>query len=67
MDEKHKEINRRDFLKTLGAAGIATSAVVGLAGCDSPTAAITGSSGTGESGEMTYRTNRTTGDKVSIL
>ncbi len=59
-------ISRRDFLKTMGVAGLATA---GLASCK-------GDKGVGEVdpsgselpiGKMTYRTNPNTGDKVSLL
>ena len=60
-----KNISRREFLKTMGVAGIATT---GLASCvgtkkdakDSPEGEV-------PKDKMTYRTNPTTGDKVSIL
>ena len=56
-----KEMSRRSFFKTLGAAG----AAAGLAACGS------GNSRAAmeeiPSGQMTYRTNPSTGDKVSIL
>ena len=66
-----KEINRRDFLKTLGAS---TAAVAGvsLAGCtnvkDSAAQEDAKSYTDAEpSGQMTYRVNPNTDDKVSIL
>lgn len=64
---QNKNINRRDFLKQLG-AGAAAGTVL-LAGCkpsqsstqkDTAQSEIDGS-------KMTYRTNPTTGDKVSLL
>ena len=67
-----KNIDRREFLKRAGAAGIIMS---GLAACkDSSTslgmtgkkAGMTDNTQVGE-GEMTYRTNPGNGDKVSIL
>lgn len=58
-----KEISRRDFFKIAGSAGLASA---GLAACndrrESTNAAIQTALG-----EMTYRTNLNTGDKVSIL
>ncbi|KAB4253912.1 aldo/keto reductase [Bacteroides uniformis] len=58
-----KEISRRDFFKIAGSAGLASA---GLAACndrrESTNAAIQTALG-----EMTYRTNPNTGDKVSIL
>ena len=55
-------ISRREFLKRAGAAGIAAA---GLAACDSQGRADSGVPA--PEGEMTYRTNPKTGDKVSIL
>ena len=60
MEERNSDnISRRDFLKTLGIAGLAST---GLTACgnakDSPD---------GEYGEMTLRTNPTSGDRVSLL
>ena len=56
-----KNIDRREFFKTAGSAALAMSAV----GC------VRGSQSNGAdaepAGEMTYRTNRHNGDKVSIL
>jgi predicted aldo/keto reductase-like oxidoreductase len=60
MDKK--KFNRRDFLKTLGVGTVATTAA--LYGC--------GTKGKGGNdnvpmGKLTYRTNRHTGDKVSLI
>ena len=55
-------ISRREFLKRAGAAGIAAA---GLVACDSQGRAASGVPA--PEGEMTYRTNPKTGDKVSIL
>ena len=55
-------ISRRDFLKITGIAGLATA---GLSACsDKNTGAATPRH---KSGEMTYRVNPSTGDKVSLL
>ena len=56
-----KDISRRDFLKVLGAAGVATA---GISACTR-----SADSGEGEvpADGMTYRTNPTTGDRVSLL
>jgi len=65
--DKKETINRRNFLKTLGAASVATTA--GLYGC-SPDNAVTaegGSIGEVPTDKMTYRTNPNSGDKVSLL
>lgn len=58
----NKKINRRDFMQVSAAASVATAAA--LTGCaegDNNTA------GPKPKGEMTYRTNPKTGEKVSIL
>lgn len=67
MEYKNKkEITRRDFLKMVGGAGAAT---VGLAGCgrSKENVGTLESSGEIPTDRMTYRTNPTTGDRVSIL
>ena len=61
------DINRRDFLKRLGVGVAASSAL--LTSCVKGVEAAKGET-SGEDvggGEMTYRTNPSTGDKVSIL
>ncbi len=65
---KNKNINRREFLKRLGlgTAAISSAAVVGCAKKQNPAAAST-AQGEIPTDSMTYRTNPTTGDKVSIL
>ena len=62
MDHK-KTITRRDFFKAAGAAGVAAA---GLAACQDRqhTASAEGDVPTGQ---MTFRTNPSTGDKVSLL
>ncbi len=68
MNKKNKkEIDRRKFLKVLGAGAVTTT--VAMYGCSyqSDSAAINGSPGDTQTGEMTYRTSPSTGDKVSIL
>lgn len=72
-----KDINRREFLKRAGAATAfvgataAISSCTGGAGTNKVGEVLTGNSsaGTGEKpiGEMTYRTNPRTGDRVSLL
>lgn len=69
MEKKQnkKELNRRDFLKVLGAgAAASTVALYGCGGGASDGAG--GGTASGEpTGDMTYRTHPRTGDKVSIL
>ncbi|MBR0037590.1 MAG: aldo/keto reductase [Bacteroidales bacterium] len=71
-----KNIDRRDFLKRIGAAGAVVGATTTLAACaggkgsEAVTEAITGNavnSGEKPIGDMTYRTNRRGDDKVSLL
>lgn len=60
----NNNISRREFLKRLG---IGTSvASLSLAGCKNASKVVSSSSDLKE-GEMTYRTNPKTGEKVSIL
>ncbi len=63
---KH-EINRRDFLKSLGAGAIASSAL--LSACKSKNGEMSAAGSYQEPpvGKMTYRINPNTKDKVSIL
>ena len=66
--DKNKEINRREFLKRLG-VGVTVSAI-GLAGCNTKNKnVVSGQTAQGEipTDKMTYRTNPTTGDRVSLL
>ena len=67
-----KNIDRRDFFKTAGSAALVMGGLGAVAGCkdSSATLGMTGAKQgvTGaEPGEMTYRTNKGNGDKVSIL
>ena len=66
MENENKNISRRKFLKTLGATG-ATVAAAGIVGCNATNDEHTADSAPIPRGEMTYRTNRHTGDKVSLL
>ncbi len=63
-------MNRRDFLKAMG-AGAAVISAAGMTGCAGGrnSGAATGKNAGGETSaaEMTYRTNPTTGDRVSLL
>ena len=58
---KQNNISRRDFLKAMGMAG----ATAGLAACGNSTSSSANSDSL--KGEITYRTNPSTGDKVSLL
>ena len=62
-----ENLNRRGFLKRLG-LGVSTTGLA-LAGCESAGKKILSpeTSAALETGEMTYRVNPTTGDKVSLL
>ena len=59
-----KKINRREFLKRGGAAAAAVSGMGLLTSCNNNKVSATDNSATGE---MTYRTNPETDDKVSLL
>jgi len=63
-----KNINRRNFLKTLGGTGsiVTTTAMVGCRS-NNKVSAEGGSIGEVPTGKMTYRINPHTGDKVSLL
>lgn len=63
-NENKKTISRRNFFKTMGAAGLATAGLTACAGADKDASA---SKGEKKPGGMTYRTNPTTGDRVSLL
>lgn len=57
-----KEINRREFFKVMGAAGVASA---GLSACSEGN--TTASTQDIPTDQMTYRVNPKTGDKISIL
>ncbi len=65
--KNRREIYRREFLKVLGVGTATTTAA--LYGCSLKEGSAAGTGGTGNApaGEMTYRINPSTGDKVSIL
>ena len=63
-DMKHKDISRRDFLKTAGAAGLAAA---GLTACGNGSGASSAETEADPAGQMTFRTSPTTGDRVSLL
>lgn len=60
-----KDMDRRDFLKTAGSAGLIMSGLGTFAGCRENSSSH--GSESEATGEMTYRTNKSNGDKVSIL
>lgn len=66
---KKNNIDRRDFFKTAGSAALVMGGLGAIAGCKNggDSSAALGMTGKTEPGEMTYRTNRGNGDKVSIL
>ena len=59
-------MDRREFLKHIGGAAVATSVVLSACKNDEKEAPVVGNIIDGQ-GEMTYRINPNTGDKVSIL
>lgn len=61
-----KDIDRRDFLKRSGAAAVAMSSMGVITGCKN-NAHVSTNIDDSLDNSMTYRTNPTTGDKVSIL
>ena len=70
MKKSEDNIDRRDFIKKLGAGAAAvTAAGLAAAGCGGKngTAASAASPDEVPTGRMTYRTNPDTGDKVSLL
>lgn len=68
--KKDNNINRRDFMQRLGAAALVAGGV-GMVACNRGGRDGKSSSQAAEAmaeiGEMTYRTNHSTGDKVSLL
>lgn len=67
MNDNDKHIDRREFLKILGISTATTTAIA--SGCTEQRGRKggAGSEGRGVTGEMTYRTTPTTGDRVSLL
>lgn len=63
-NKKH-EVSRRDFMKMMGAAGM----TAGLSACGMQNRKSDATSETSEppKGQMTYRVNPSTGDRVSLL
>ena len=65
---RKNNIDRREFLKTAGTAAMAIGGLGVVAGCKNSGAAASGTAVQSDvSGEMTYRTKQSNGDKVSIL
>lgn len=63
-----KEVNRRDFLKTLGTgAVVSTAALYGCSSNNNPTSSEASAIGEVPMDKMTYRTAPTTGDRISLL
>lgn len=60
-----KKISRRDFLKTVSAGAAAVTGIAALTGCKD--AKHRAHQGEVPTDKMTYRTNRNTGDKVSLI
>lgn len=56
------EMSRRDFIKTMATA---SAAMAGMTACTGKSNSL--SSGDIPAGQMTYRTNPKTGEKVSLL
>ncbi|MBQ6726979.1 MAG: aldo/keto reductase [Bacteroidales bacterium] len=60
-------MKRRDFLQTLGGAAVASSALLAACKNDNNNTTVSSENVTDGNGEMTYRTNPNTGDRVSLL
>lgn len=60
-------MKRREFLKTLGGAAVASSALLAACKNDNNNNTVSSENVTDGNGEMTYRTNPNTGDRVSLL
>lgn len=63
-DNSRHELSRRDFIKTMGVAGMATA---GLAACGSGDKGASADGSDIPTDKMTMRVNKKTGDKVSLL
>ena len=61
------DINRREFLKTAGSAALVMGGIGAVAGCAPKGGQAAASAAEKQNGEMTYRVNNGSGDKVSIL
>ena len=65
MEKKNNNINRRDFLKIIGIAGVTAT---GLAACRNGANGLADGSGENDAESMSYRTFPQLGnDKVSLL
>ena len=64
---KNNNIDRREFLKTAGTTAMAMGGLGFITGCKGSETATSGGTDAQVSGEMTYRINNGSGDKVSIL
>ena len=68
MEKKNKiDLNRRDFLKITGAGAVAATAAMYGCGQNNKTSAAGGVIGEVPIDKMTYRVNRHTGDRLSLL
>ena len=67
MSNMNKDISRRDFLKTMGVAGLATAGLVSCVNKQSDDKPSTTVNSEIPKDKMTYRTCHTTGDRVSLL
>lgn len=66
QNKNTKDITRRNFLKTLGAASVATAGLTAITGCGKQGKEVASQSEV-PTDKMTYRINPSTGDKVSLL
>ena len=66
MEDKKKNISRRDFIKVAGAGALAVGAAAAC-GPQKKSTAVTASAHQTGDGEMEYRINPKNGDKVSLL
>ena len=65
MTPRNKDIDRREFLRRLGAGALTASAA--LTACKGGGVADGGASGEVPADKMTFRVTPTTGDRVSLL
>jgi predicted aldo/keto reductase-like oxidoreductase len=68
MEKKYKiDLNRRDFLKITGAGAVAATAAMYGCGRNNKPSTAGGALGEVPTDKMTYRVNRHTGDRLSLL